>query len=114
MAEPEEIPADVIEAAKARDARLRIIELAIDVEAEIQKSPTLRLLLDRARKESAAALEALATINPADTLRIIELQAAVYRARSVGRLIGEIIEAGRRAETSIREDDSPEQPQAAD
>jgi hypothetical protein len=86
------------------DDRLRAIELAIAVEAEIRNSKALGLILDYVQTEAAAALEELAAVSPGNTEKIMELQAIVYRARVTMRTLNLVLQKGRVAEKSLIEE----------
>lgn len=70
---------------------------------EFLNSELGRYLLGRAQEEEQEALDKLARISSWRRNRIKELQAEVWRARSVRLWLAEIIQAGRQAETQLQD-----------
>lgn len=105
MAEPEsEITQAIVDQAKARDVRYRLVDLALELNAELRPSAPLLMVLDAIRKEAAAAIEDLITTNPHDPVRIGELQAIAYRARFIERTFAEIMTAGETAAGALHDE----------
>ncbi len=101
MPDGSEITAAVIEAAKARDARLRLVDRGDRLRDFLNNSPAQRVLMEVAAAAAHDALEALITVNPADTWEIIRLQAIVFRHRFAYNSWAKFLEAAKEAEAAI-------------
>lgn len=96
---------DQIEAAKARDKRLRDIEASIDVETALRAGGPLRAVMELLRYESDKAMEDFAIVNPADTQAVIGIQARVVCFTAVLGKLNFILQRGQAAEQSLRAED---------
>ena len=94
-----------IAALRARDARIAAITDAIDVQTELRDSRALRLVMERLTVEATTAMEQFAFANPADTATIIGLQARVYCAVFLDRVLRRVQEQGRVAEQAMNEEE---------
>ena len=101
-------PDDTIEAAKARDARFRHLELGIEVEAGLRDNGPLQVLMERLRSDADQAMMTFATANPADTVAMIGLQARVFRFTYLLETLNGIVAAGHYAETALTAEDAAE------
>lgn len=104
IVDEELLSAKQIERLKQQDPRLRDLDLRLIVEQELISSTALQVVLQAAGEQAAEALEALASIDPTDTKKIINLQAVVQRARFIARTLNAVIRKGEQAEQSILED----------
>ena len=95
---------ELVERLKARDERIAILDMALQIRAELESSPIINAVLGQAKREADAALEGLARADPGNVEEIIKLQAIVYRARFIGATINTLLERGRQAEMSLRDD----------
>src|SRR5579872_200015 len=81
------ITPEMVEAAKVRDGRIRLIGEAIAVEAEVRDSHTIRYLLRQVTTDSDAAMEELADISPLDSDNVarllVTIRTYVYIRRSL-------------------------------
>ena len=67
-----------------------------------------RYILGRAEQEEKEAIDALALVSSWRRNRIRELQAQVWRARSVKQWLGELIQAGHQAQMQLVEKEAEE------
>ena len=67
-----------------------------------------RYILGRAEQEEKEAIDALAVVSSWRRNRIRELQAQVWRARSVKQWLGELIQAGHQAQMQLVEKEAEE------
>ena len=95
---------EVIEKLKSQDPRFNDLDLMVKLEAELRDSVALKLLLEAAGEQAAAALEELAGVDPTDAKLIIRLQAKVFRARFIARTLNIFLEKGRTAEQSLNDE----------
>lgn len=82
-----DITPELVEAAKARDSRIRLIGDAIAVEAEVRDSPTIRHVLRQITTDADSAMEELADVSPLDSANVarllVKIQSYVYIRRSL-------------------------------
>src|ERR1700722_3472322 len=64
------ITPEVIEAAMARDTRMRKIAAMIDVQSDLRDNNTLKMLFAAARADADYAVNELAELSPADMVRV--------------------------------------------
>lgn len=83
-----------------RDVLIAEAVLGRDAE-EFLNSDLGRYLVGRANQEEQEALDKLARVSSWRRNRIKELQAEVWRARSVRLWLAEMVQAGRQAETQL-------------
>ena len=98
----------ILDAAQARDARFRTLDLGIEVEAALRAGRPLKILMDRLGADADEAMREFATTNPADTLRITDLQARVFRFTYTLETLNGILSAGRAAEQAVIAEDAAE------
>lgn len=94
-----------IQAAIARDKRLQALTLSIDAQHELQESRPLRVVLEHLKIDAEQAMREFAEANPADTQKIMGLQARVYRATKFVDILERIRQSGQLAQESLAEDD---------
>lgn len=94
---------DLLDAAKARDQRLALIEQSLDIEAELRDSPTWRYICHRIEGEKAEICDALAAMG--DRGELNRLQARAIAAEMIPRWLGELVGASRVAEEQIAFED---------
>lgn len=104
------ITPEFIEKMKSQDARLRHIDVMIQIERELESSLALKLVLEKSAEDAAAALERLADADPTNYNLIRQLQAEVYRARFIARTINKARYIGAAAEASLSEEAIIEMP----
>ena len=86
-----------------RDAELRTVQRATEIEAELGRSPTIKHLLAMAEQEQKEAQILLETADAEDAKAIRALQNQAWRAGSIGAWIVAAIEAGKEAARQIQE-----------
>lgn len=69
------------------DVRMKHIEIANQVEHELQNSIALPLVIDVAKKEADEALALLAVVDPSDYKKIIALQGKIYCATMLTNIL---------------------------
>ena len=92
----------------ANDPNLRAVQLGLDVQHFITHNKVGMYLIERAHQDRAAALEALAEVDPLDSARVRELQ---WRARTPELFLGwldEAIAGGEAAEETIVTEEAAE------
>jgi hypothetical protein len=96
----------MIEAAKSRDDRIKMIDEGFAIEAELRDNKTLNAILAKVRDDADRALEELSEISPHDTVAIsralVTIRAFVY----IRRGIEDILRRTQMAVQSLREDDA--------
>ena len=110
----EEVPPEIIEQLKGRDARFQAIDDGLAVEAELASSKVVQIIIEEAAKEAQQANDELITCNFHDWQKVAELQAKVVRARSIAVWINAIIQRGRVAQESAMQATPEEIASAAD
>jgi hypothetical protein len=100
-----EVTQDDIDAAKARDARFRAIDLSVTVAAELRDSVALRAVLEACRGDADKAMREFAICNPADHMLVAGLQARVFRLYALERTFNFIEDTGKAAEAAIAGED---------
>jgi hypothetical protein len=100
----DEVTPELIERLKSRDERVAALDQALAIDTELRSSPIIRVLLEEAAKEKAAALDDLAEVSPSDTRKIIDLQAKVYFAKFIERVLMDRLRRGYVAEQSLHEE----------
>lgn len=98
------ITSEMIERFKAQDDRLKVIDLAINIENELRDNIVLKLIFDAADSEAREALEALAMVDPADQQKILALQAKVYRAKFINKTLSHVLFQAKVAENSLKDE----------
>lgn len=82
-----DITPEIVEAAKVRDGRIRLIGEAIAVEAEMRDSSTIRHILRQITTDADRTMEELAEVSPLDSATIarllVKVQTFVYIRRSL-------------------------------
>ncbi len=96
---------EYIEKRKSMDARLKAVDVMLQIEQEMRDSLALKLILAAAAEDAEKAMEDLAVCDPSDVKKIVSGQARVYRAKFIAQTLGGIIQTGRVAEQSLRQDD---------
>ena len=96
---PLENKRDFIDAAKARDERLALIEQSLDIEVELRTSPTWRYIRHRIEVEKAEISAALASM--ADRGELNRLQERAIAAELIPAWLSELISSARAAEEQI-------------
>ena len=85
-----DITPELVEAAKVRDGRIRLIGDAIAVENELRESPTIRHILRQVTTDADSAMEELADISPLDSVSVasllVKIRTLVYIRRSLDAL----------------------------
>lgn len=100
-----------------KDARQTATDVAIfgsQVQQEVDRSPTLKYLLENADEQEAQAIRALGRVNPFKPEEIAPLQAQLRAARLVREWIGAAVLAGENAAHLLaQEDGQPLQPETS-
>ena len=95
-----DISPDLIETAKSRDARFRIIDEGFAIQAEMRDSPTIRYLLRQVTADADAAMEEMADTSPLDSVamarHLVKVKTLVYIRKS-------LLDIQQRAEMCARE-----------
>lgn len=97
------ITPEFIERLKSADDRWKDVDFAIKIDEELRNSPLIKLVLDVAAEEAAAALEELANVDPTDIKSVTSLQAKVYRAKLIGRTLQMTRDKGNIAYESLKD-----------
>jgi hypothetical protein len=104
-----DFPPELIEAYKARDKRIRMIDLGYAIQAELRDSVALKAMIATVRDDAEAAMEELADLSPADTIAIagalVRVRTLVYWRRTLNLVLGHAAAA----ETHVRAEDEMEQ-----
>lgn len=95
-----DVPHDLIEAAKSRDARFRIIDEGFAVQAEMRDSPTIRYLLRKVTTDADAAMEELSETSPQDSVAIARL---LVNVKTLVYIRKSLLDIQQRAEMCARE-----------
>ena len=94
------ISPDLIETAKSRDARFRIIDEGFAIQAEMRNSPTILYLLRKVTKDSDDAVREMAGTSPLDSVamarHLVKIQTLLYIQES-------LLDIQKRAEMMARE-----------
>ena len=103
-----EISQELIDERKARDARFRAVDLAVEVDAELRDSLALRAVMAQVRQEAGEAMEEFAVCNPGDVQAVMALQAKVFRLMAMEKTFAFIADNGHAAAASIQGQDALE------
>jgi len=103
-----DVSQELIDERKARDARFRAVDLAVEVDAELRDSVALRAVMQQVRDESREAMEEFAVCNPGDAQAVMALQAKVFRLMAMEKTFAFIDAQGRAAAASIQGQDAIE------
>ena len=80
-----------IEAAKARDERLRMIDEGFAIAADLRDNPTIKALLAKLEGDASAAMIALSDLSPLDSVAVarelVLIRAYVYVRTGLMQLI---------------------------
>lgn len=102
MSDRPEITPEIIEAAKAADTRMRKIAMMIDVQTDLRDSRTLKMLFEAARADADDAIDDLAELSPADTVKVsaalVKIRTLVY----IRQTLRSIVLQGQQAEQAMR------------
>ena len=94
-----------IEAIAAHDARVRTVQLSIEIETELRRGNGLHLLMAALRADADKAMAEFARANPANTQEIIGLQARVHCFQYALDTFSVILQRGQAAEDQLRGED---------
>ncbi len=97
--------ADLIENRTLRDERFATIEQALDIEAELQRSPTLRFIRSKIEDEKVEIAVALAGLDPSNIGDVAKLQARAISATSFMGWIEALVREAGVAEFEINTED---------
>jgi hypothetical protein len=82
-----DITSELVEAAKSRDARLKLIAEGVTIQSEMRDSPTIRYILRQVTTDADSAMEELAETSPLDNVSIakllVKIQTYVYIRKSL-------------------------------
>jgi len=98
------ISAEYIEAAKARDERIRAAVLGIEIETALRSGEALRVVIDAMAKEEKQAIEQLVACPPDQIGAIAALQAQIRAYVLVKECLQGTLSHAKRAELSLREE----------
>ena len=101
----DDVTPEMIEAAKARDARFRTIDLGLELQAELAKSRPLWLLMSKLRDDAEDAMQEFSIANCGDTCLIQGLQSRVFRYRYAIETFERILNQADNAHASVRAED---------
>lgn len=83
---------ELIEAYKARDKRIRMIDLGYAIQAELRDSAALKAMIAVVRDDADAAMEDLADLSPADQIAVsgalVRVRTLVYWRRTLNIILG--------------------------
>lgn len=94
-----------IEAAKARDARFRFLDLGLEVEAGLRQGNALHALMATLRQDGADAMRDFAYADLGNFDAVKSLQARAFRFQFVFDTLNGFLTRGQDAAHSLREDD---------
>ena len=103
--EPTYDQAGLIEAAKARDIRLRYLDLGLEVEAELRRGGALNALLETLKRDGADAMREFAYADLGDHGLVMSLQARAYRYQITFDSLNGFLVRGQQAAAAIQEED---------
>ena len=90
----------------ARDRRWQQVRLAVDIETELRDSKVVQVILDVLQQDADECMDRLVETAAGDTALICQLQARITHWRLAKKALRYILEAGKNAEESLREEDS--------
>ncbi len=96
---------ELIENRTLRDKRFATIERALDIETELQKSPTWRFIMEKIETEKGDIAAALAGLDPSNIGDVAKLQARAISAASIPDWIAGLIIDASVAEHEINAED---------
>lgn len=101
-----EITPEMIDAAKSRDARIRMIDDGFAIEAEMRDNKTLNAILAKVRDDADRAMEDLAELSPHDTVAISRALVMVRSFVYIRRGIEDIFRRTQVAVQNLRDEDT--------
>lgn len=96
---------EMVEEAKRRDVRFRQIDLGMELEAALQQSRPLWLLMSKLKDDADDAMREFAHVNLGETSRVQGLQCRVFCFRYALETFERILTTAREAHTSIQGED---------
>lgn len=93
------------ELARSRDERWAALATALAVKQALGESETVQIIIKAVADDQDEAIGQLSEVNPADIGRVSQLQAIIRIARTVRLALQTMLERGKSAEASLREDD---------
>lgn len=102
------ITPEYIEAAKARDKRIRSAVLAIDIENALRNGEAMRVVIDAMAREEKQAIEQLVACPPDQIGPIAAFQAQIRAYVLVKECLRDAMDHGKRAELSLRDEAAPQ------
>ena len=97
-----------IDALKLRDGRWKAIEVAIQVDNDLQNNFTVNLILDALKRRSTESMEALINVDPLNTRLVTSLQEKINCARFIGEYFNHVRLEGLVAQTTLEEEGNVE------
>lgn len=101
-----EISEEVVQDAMREDQRLRMFELSLQAGEYIREGAPLFAVMRKLRKDADEAMAEFAFVNPADVLKIQDLQARTFRYIVARQTFDYILMEGQLAVQSLRDEDT--------
>jgi hypothetical protein len=90
---------------KARDVRIRALDIALTIDQELRECKTLALLVDYLEDDAREAMHVFADVNPQDFKAVGEIQARIHNLVYFRRFIAFIRSSGDAAATALQTED---------
>jgi hypothetical protein len=98
---------DQLEALKARDRRVQVLGIAIEIENDLQHNATIKAILAAFRADADLAMVELAEVSPTDHAAVSKLLVRVRAAVYIRSTLDLILKRGQVAEAALRDDSRP-------
>lgn len=100
-----ELSSDQLEEIKARDARFRAVDVALQLAAELRVGTGLKLFLEALEADAWRAMEDFASLSLEDTTELAKLQVVVRTFTKARDTFGKLMIDGAVAENDLRLND---------